>query len=135
MSNIYLNPYKYAVECNVPIDLAKIACKKYRHIHKEQKKHIPRCPNCGSKRLGIEHGSYEEGYSSFVVCDNCGCDFDFSEVENIDYLPYCTGDDFDAVLYFASYKNKEEGWLEACGAETLEEWHRFARDMIIGRRM
>lgn len=131
MSGIYLNPYKYAVECNIPIDLAKIACKKYRHFYKEQRKHIPRCPKCGSKKLEVEYGSYEEGYDGFITCESCDEAFDFNEIGNIKYLPYY-GDYFDAVLYFASYEDKKQGWLEACGTETLEGWHRFAEDMIIG---
>ena len=37
--SLYDNPYKYACVCSVPLKLAKIACKKQRHLEKEQKKH------------------------------------------------------------------------------------------------
>ena len=73
MRSIYANPYKYACKCDIPIELAKIACLKQRHFIKEQQKHPMYCPIC-------------------------------------------------------------EGWREACGAETHEEWLEFATKMIIGRR-
>lgn len=39
--DIHLNPYKYACVCNIPYELAKIQCLKYRHIDKEERKHRP----------------------------------------------------------------------------------------------
>lgn len=134
MRSIYSNPYKYAVKCNVPIELAKIACKKQRHIDKERKKHYPVCPQCGSKKLSYEMGSYEEGYGDFIECNDCGETYELDEVENIDNLP-CFEWDFDPVVYFSTTENQKEGWIEACSSDKLEDWHSFARTMIVGRRI
>lgn len=49
MKSIYSNPYKYAVKCNIPFDLAKIMCLKQRHFDKEERKHRMYCPVCKSK--------------------------------------------------------------------------------------
>lgn len=128
--DIHLNPYKYACVCNIPYELAKIQCLKYRHIDKEERKHRPFCPECGSKHIGYEMGSYEEGYSSFFYCDDCGQAYD--EIPNGEYYSYF-GSDFDVVLYFSCTEDKADGWREACGAETIEDWHEFARKEILGR--
>lgn len=133
MRSIYDNPYKYACVCHVPFELAKIACKKQRHIDKEYVKHIPRCPACNSKKLYIVSGSYEEGYDSFVECNECGSGFNFEEVPNSEYIR-AYGDDFDPVFYFSETDHKEEGWKEACGSDKYEDWLSFARHMIIGQR-
>lgn len=133
MRSIYDNPYKYACVCNVPFELAKIACKKQRHLDKEYAKHIPRCPVCNSKKLYIESGSYEEGYDAYVECDECGSGFDFEEVPNSEYIR-TYGDDFDAVVYFSTTEYKKDGWREACGSDKYEDWVKFAKHMIIGRR-
>lgn len=131
MRSAYDNPYKYACICNVPFEIAKIACLKEKHYRKEQKKHRPVCPNCGSKKLFYEMGSYEEGYGDFVECTECEETFEPNEVKNIDYIhPF--GGYFDVVLYF-SIEEKERGWMEACGAKTIEEWQEFARKEILGR--
>ena len=130
--SIYDNPYKYAIVCNVPFDIAKIACKKQRHLDKEHNKHKAYCPKCGSKHLEYEMGSYEEGYGDFIECSECGETFDLPEVPNVDYMTLSGFEDFDAVLYFSTTGNKSEGWVEACGAKTLEEWQAFARRSIVG---
>ena len=69
MRSIYANPYKYAIECDIPFSLAKIMCKKQRHFEKEQRKHRMYCPVCKSKNLVFESGSYEEGYGDFRISD------------------------------------------------------------------
>lgn len=130
---IYDNPYKYAIECNIPYDLAKIACLKHRHFLKEKRKKAPRCPICDSKRMIYQMGSYEEGYGDYVECDCCGETFEPDEIKNIEYLP-TSRDDFDVVLYFSLAENTKAGWMEACGAKTLEEWQNYARREILGRR-
>ena len=56
MKSIYSNPYKYAVKCNIPFELAKIMCLKQRHFYKEEKKHRMYCPICKSKNLTNTHG-------------------------------------------------------------------------------
>ena len=134
MKSIYSNPYKYAIKCDIPFELAKTACLKQRHFLKEQRKHPMYCPVCKSKHLHFEGGAYEEGYGDFIECEDCGEAFDCDEVPNAKYA-YLTGwEDFDAVLYFSNTENKEKGWMEACGATTHEEWIAFARRNIIGKR-
>ena len=134
MRSIYANPYKYACKCDIPIELAKIACLKQRHFIKEQQKHPMYCPICKSKNMNFESGSYEEGYGDFIECKDCGETFDCNQVPNVEYASLTGCEDFDAVLYFSNTNNKSEGWREACGAETHEEWLEFATKMIIGRR-
>lgn len=134
MRSIYDNPYKYACVCNVPFELAKIACLKQRHMEKMRRKHPAHCPTCNSRHLHFEMGSYEEGYGDFIECLNCGDTFDCDEIPNVEYTDLTGWGDFDVVLYFSSTENKEEGWKEACGAETIEKWHEFARKMIVGKR-
>ena len=133
MKSIYANPYKYACKCNIPIELAKIMCKKQRHFEKEQRKHPVCCPVCKSKNLSYDSGSWEEGYGEFIECFACGNTFDCDEVPNVEYASLTGWEDFDAVLYFSNTENKEEGWKEACGATTRKEWVDFATKMITGR--
>ena len=135
MRTIYDNPYKYACVCNVPFELAKIACLKRRHKDKMRRKHPVHCPTCNSKHLIYEMGSYEEGYSDFIECDECGDTFDCSEIPNIEYVDLTGWDDFDAVLFFSQNDvAKTEDGEKACGAEDLEEWIKFAQNNIIGIR-
>lgn len=109
----------------------KQLAKKQRHINKEYAKHIPRCPICDSRKLYVVSGSFEEGYDSYVECDECGSGFDFEEVPNSEYIR-TYGDDFDPVVYFSTTENKKDGWVEACGSDKYEDWITFARHMIIG---
>lgn len=131
--SLYNNPYKYACVCSVPEELAKIACKKQRHIEKMRKKNPCYCPSCGSKHLYYESGSYEEGYDDFVECEDCGDTFTPREIPNIEYYDFLPFGDFDPVIYYSITQDKREGWRAACGAETQEEWVKFARKMITGR--
>lgn len=133
MRSIYANPYKYACKCNIPIELAKIACLKQRHFIKEQKKHPMHCPICKSKNMIFESGSYEEGYGDFIECEDCGETFDCDKVPNAEYASLTGWEDFDGVLYLSTTENKSEGWKEAYGFETHEEWLKFATKTIIGR--
>ena len=121
MKSIYANPYKYSCVCDIPFELAKIMCKNRAY-----------CPVCKSKKLIFEHGSYEEGYDSFIECDACGKTFDYDKIPNIEYASIAGYEDFDAVLYFGSMQNKSEAWKEACGAITHDKWIEFAAEMIIG---
>lgn len=132
--NIYLNPYKYAIECDIPFELAKIMCKKQRHYKKEQRKHPMYCPSCHSKNLVYDSGSYEEGYGEFIECYDCGETFNCNEIPNVQYGNFTGWEDFDPVLYFSNTNNKEDGWKEACGATTHEKWVDFATQMIMGKR-
>lgn len=131
--SIYANPYKYACVCNIPYDLAKIACLKQRHYDKTMRKNRPYCPKCGSKNIDYEMGSYEEGYGDFCECDECGETFEPHEVPNYEYFDIF-GSDFDVVLFFSKTEDVKQGWIEACGAKTLEEWQEFAKKIIIGNR-
>lgn len=134
MKSIYANPYKYAIKCHIPFELAKIACLKQRHLEKDQKKHPCRCPVCKSKDLIYNDASYEECYGEFIECNTCGETFNCNEVPNIEYANFTGWEDFDAVLYFSNTENKEDGWREACGATTHNEWIKFAAKMILGER-
>lgn len=134
MKSIYANPYKYACVCNVPFELAKIACKKQRHLEKEQRKHKAYCPTCGSKHLVFEMGSYEEGYGDFFECEDCEDTFCPSEIPNVEHFDFMGWADFDPVLYFSNTEDKQDGWVEACGSDKYEDWLSYARNMIIGRR-
>lgn len=134
MRSIYDNPYKYACVCNVPFELAKIACLKQRHWNRMQRKHPMYCPKCKSKNVFFEGGSCEEGYGDFIGCEDCGETFNCDEVPNAEYANLTGWEDFDPVVYFSSTANKEEGWKEACGSDKYEDWISFARHMIIGRR-
>lgn len=133
MKSIYANPYKYACQCSIPIELAKIACAKQRHFEKEERKHRMYCPVCGSKKVIFEGGSYEEGYGDFIECEDCGETFDCGEVPNVEYANLTGWKDFDVVLFYSNTVNKEDGWEEACGAKTHEEWIEFAARVITGR--
>lgn len=126
--SIYANPKKYARKTQIPLGLAKIECRKQKQIDKKRKK--IRCPRCKRKALHYISGSYEEGYGAFIECDNCGEAFDPNEIKNSELL--CYGSDFDAVLYFAKTKHSPNGWIEACGSDKVEDWHKFARNMIVG---
>lgn len=134
MRSIYANPYKYAVTCDIPFELAKIACAKARHCKKEARKHPMRCPNCNSKRLCFEHGSYEEGYSDYIECDNCGETYDVDAVPNSEYQSLTGYEDFDAVLFYSGTEDGYGDIMPKGAAKTHEEWVKFARDAIIGKR-
>lgn len=126
--SIYASSKKYAKKCQIPLSLAKIECRKQRKIERSRKKIT--CPMCKHKSLGYEMGSYEEGYGDFIGCAFCGETYGPEEIKNGDLLAY--GADFDAVLYFCKTKDSQDGWIEACGSDNIEDWHKFARRMIIG---
>lgn len=134
MKSIYANPYKYACVCDVPIDLAKISCKKHRHIEKEKRKHRVFCPKCGTEHLRVNLVSYKEGRIDFFECVDCGDLFSPSEIPNVEYFDCSPWEEFDPVLYFSDPKNKQEGWLEACGSDKYEDWIAFSIEKIIGKR-
>ena len=128
--SIYSNPKKYAQKCQIPLNLVKIECRKQKQFERKRKHII--CPRCKHKSLDYEMGSYEEGYGSYLECNFCGETYNPEEIKNSYLLAY--GADFDAVLYFSKTKDSQDGWIEACGSDKIEDWHRFARDTIIGRQ-
>lgn len=136
MKTIYDDPYHYAYTCGVPLDLARIACKRWRHHRRMMQTHPCKCPVCGSKQLAIELGSYEEGTHDFVFCEVCDNDFKPSDIKNIEYgsispfPPYV-----DLVLYFSSLENKLEGRRMACGRTDDAAWLQFATEQITGKRI
>ncbi|MCK2000725.1 hypothetical protein MZM54_04890 [[Brevibacterium] frigoritolerans] len=119
--SLYNNPKEYAKETMMSIEQATLRCehfKKIQQIMHEAKK----CPKCGKHSLGIEGGSYEEGYSDYVYCENdevvviengeelftdCGFTSDVKE----EYEPLNHWYDFDVILSFC-FQIKEEGLPE-----------------------
>ena len=127
--SIYANPKRYARKCNIPIELAKIECRRQKTIAKKRKK--IKCPICKRKRLAFIHGSYEEGHDAFLECGFCGETYDPHEIRNSDLL--CFGNDFDAVLYFSGGRTAEERAkyrMEAIGEYDDASWVKFAERMI-----
>lgn len=58
--------------------------------------------------------------------------YDPGEIPNIEYGSLTPFEDFDPVIYFST-ENKLDGWKDACGAKTYEEWIHYAEKMIAGR--
>lgn len=114
--SIYHNPKKYAKTCGISMGAARVICKKYKKIEKIKKSMT--CPCCG-KRYSLIAGSED------VECIKCNEVFDFDDIKNVEYLTY--GSDFDAVLYFSSYRDKAEGRMDACGSVEDKEWNRFVK--------
>ena len=50
------------------------------------------------------------------------------KIKNVELLTY--GADFDAVLYFSAYKDKNEGRMDACGSTEDKDWKRFVKHCI-----
>ena len=124
---IYNNPYKYAYECDVPIELARATCKLQRKYDKMRYR-VAKCPVCKVRALTYENGSYEEGYSDFIICDSCGESFDIDEIKNCDLL-HGMGSSFDSVLWFsmgATPEKRQEDRAKELGVNTIEEWHKWA---------
>lgn len=123
---IYGNPYKYAYECDVPIELARAVCKYQRRLD-NMRYRATKCPVCKDRALEFEGGSYEEGYGDFIYCDSCGEAFDVEEIEKSWLLHWWS--DFDAILWYSSGSTKEENWRhreEELGITNIEEWHSWA---------
>lgn len=67
--SIYNNPEMYAKETHITLEQAEIRCAHFRKL--EELSYIAKkCPSCGQHTLVYEEGSYEEGYSSYVYCEN-----------------------------------------------------------------
>lgn len=125
--SIYDNPYKYAYECDVPIDLARATCKLQRKYDKMRYR-AAKCPVCKARALTYESGDYWEGYSDFISCDSCGESFDLDEIKNCDLLHGC-GSSFDSVLWFsmgATPEKRQEERAKELEVNTIEEWHKWA---------
>ena len=125
--SIYDNPYKYAYECDVPIDLARATCKLQRKYDKMIYR-AAKCPVCKARALTYEHGDYWEGYGDFISCDSCGESFDLDEIKNGELL-WGRGIAFDTVLWFsmgATPEKRQEERAKELGVNTIEEWHKWA---------
>jgi len=129
--SIYNSPKKYAKRCDIPLNLAKIQCKKYKKEARQRKK--IKCPACHRKSLVFCGGSYEEGYGDYIECAACGEAYAPEEIKNGYMLHF--GWDFDVVLYYSGKTPEEKisGRLEACGSEKIEDWVKFAEDEIRGK--
>lgn len=132
--SVYLNPYKYAYICDVPIEYARIAQKRQNNISKIIY-NARKCPKCGSHSLCFEGGSYEEGYGDYIYCDNesCGEDFEVSDIKNGEYLSGWL--DFDVVLYTCSGETdaeRQKDRIAMCNSENVGDWHEFAWNHIHG---
>ena len=127
MSSVYDNPYKYAVICDVPIELARAVCKIQRKTDKMRYK-ARKCPVCKGRGLEAEFGSYEEGYGDYIGCDHCGATFDLKEIEN-GFLLFGL-QDFDVILWFSVHKKDRQ---EKLGIKNIEEWHEWAWKELKGK--
>lgn len=124
--SIYDNPYKYAYECDVPIELARATCKLQRKYDKMIYR-AAKCPVCKARALTYESGSYEEGYGDFIYCDSCDESFNVDEIKN-GVLLHSWGN-FDSVLWFslgATPEKRKEDRAKELGVNTIEEWHKWA---------
>lgn len=132
IKSIYDNPYKYACECDVPIELARIVCKKQRRFNKLVHR-ARKCPECNTRGLKYECGCWEEGIGDSIYCDNCGEAFGVEELENGYYL--AVGIDFDMVLYLSlsyTFEERMRERKEKYDINTIEEWHKTAWKWIRG---
>ena len=127
IKSIYDNPYKYAYECDVPIELARIACKKQRRFNKLVHR-ARKCPECNSRALRYDCGSWwHEGIGDSLYCEKCGSEYEIEEIENGNLLIAMAG--FDFIVYYSLPKKIEwrmEARAEELGVNTLEEWHSWA---------
>ena len=126
MSSIYSNPYKYAYECDVPIELARAVCKYQRRLE-NMRYRATKCPVCKDRALEFEGGSYEEGYDDYIYCDSCGEAFDVGEITHGWLLHGWS--DFDVILWYSSCSTKKENWImrdNELEITTIEEWHNWA---------
>lgn len=117
--SIYHNPKKYAKKCDVSLGIAKLICNKFKKLEKDRNAII--CPCCKKRYVLSVH--MEE-----VECTNCESIFHVDEIKNVELLTY--GADFDAVLYFSAYKDKNEGRMNACGSTEDKNWERFVKHCI-----
>ena len=117
--SIYHNPKKYAKKCDISLSDAKKICRKYKKLEKV-KRNIT-CPVCNKKYSLI--ASLSE-----VECIKCDSIFDIEEIKNVELLTY--GADFDPVLYFSNYRDKNEGRIDACGSVEDKDWERFVKHCL-----
>lgn len=116
--SIYNNPELYAKEANITLEQAEIRCTYFRKLE-ELNYLAKKCPSCGQHTLTFEEGSYEEGYGSYIYCDNdkliqtengeeyeSDCEFT-SDVEK-SYEAICDVRDLDVVLMFGFDMQKSD---------------------------
>jgi carboxypeptidase C (cathepsin A) len=117
--SLYDHPKEYAKETFMSLDQAEIRCRHYKKMQEKRHK-AKKCPTCGKHTLQIEDGSYEEGITAYVYCENdevpyvdeegdtCFTDCEFTSEITEQYEPISHWYDFDEVLAF-SMEVEEEG--------------------------
>lgn len=109
--SIYENPEKYAELTLTTLEQAKIRCEHFLQVEKEMHE-VKKCPKCGKHTLEAESGSYEEGYGSYLRCENSEVEtFDEESNRILDDCYYTSGitseymvaseKDYDVVLAFS----------------------------------
>lgn len=123
---IYKDPQTYAKEAYISLELATIRCAEYLPFV-EAIEPAKKCPNCGEHTLAIELGSYEEGTSELVYCENEeGCDFTSEVTDELEPLQHWYA--FDEVLALSCDIDRD-------GLSTFEEqlgcsWVEYAEKII-----
>lgn len=116
--SLYNDPKEYAAQTLMSLEQATIRCNHFKKL-KDQIFKAKKCPQCGQHTLEIEGGSYEEGYNSFVYCENDAVnvtdedgeiyqtDCDFTSNVKKEYEPISHYYDFDDVLAFSIHIKKD----------------------------
>lgn len=132
--SIYNVPKDYAAQTVMSLEQATIRCNHYKKIE-EQSFEASKCPQCGQHTLAIECGSFEEGYSDFVYCENdkvtvtdedgetYHTDCDFTSNVTKEYEPISHYYDFDEVLAFSI--GIEQGGLASIESNIGCTWSEF----------
>lgn len=97
--SIYDNPKEYAEKTSITLEQANVRCKYYKELENKVNE-ARKCPECGGHTLELESGSYYEGTSDFIYCDNEENDCEFTSNVTEQFEPLLHGYDFDIVLYF-----------------------------------
>lgn len=117
--SIYDDAKKYAKETFMTIEQAEVRCIYFKKMQEER--HLAKiCPKCGKQTLEIESGSYEEGISPYVYCENeegekvidkDGNEFfnecDFTSDVTKEYTAINHWYDFDEILSFSIEVERE----------------------------
>jgi hypothetical protein len=128
------NAKEYAEKTYITLEQAKIRCQYFIKL-KAKIYEAKKCPKCGEHTLEIESGSYEEGYSSYVYCENDkiptvdedGDEYmeecDFTSDVTKEFEPISHWFDFDVVLMFSI--NIESDGIKAVEEQIGCSWSEF----------
>lgn len=111
--SIYNDIKAYANENNISEEQAKIRCEYFLAVEKQVELAMV-CPTCKQATLEVEPGSYEEGYPTYIRCDNDKVPFieegqtesiftdcEFTSDVTDEFAVLSDGRDFDIVRYIA----------------------------------